>query len=142
MDKECFNILIFCHTNFGIRHLRIKKETFKIFVYLLAFFQLSTIFFLCDYIQIKKKTFSLNQLRQDSKIQKSQIQLFSTKIEELEKQLSKLMDSDRRIRTIANLEKGPKVTPFFAMGGAPSTMTKEKLKYEFSEQESDPLFSQ
>ncbi len=130
MDKDYFNILIFGHTTFGIRNLKIKKETFKLLVYLLAFSQLAVTFFLCDYIQVKKKDFLLNQLRHESLIQKSHIQLFSTKIEELEKRLSKLKDSDRKIRTIANLERGKEVTPFIGLGGSPSSVITWKLKEE------------
>jgi hypothetical protein len=121
MDKEYFNILIFDHIAFGNRNLRIKKDTFKILIYLLAFFQLTITFFLCDYIQVKKKSFSLNQLRLESQNQKSQIQLFSAKIEEIEEKLSKLKGIDRRIRIIANLQEGDKVTPFIAIGGSPSS---------------------
>lgn len=128
MDKDYFNILIFGHTTFGIRNLRIKKEAFKMGVYLLVFFQLSVTFFLCDYIQVKKKNFLLNQLRQESQIQRSQIQLFSTKIEQLEKQLSKLKRLDQRIRIIANLQRGQEVTPFIGMGGSPSSIIQGKLK--------------
>ena len=116
MDKDYLNILVLGHTTFGIRRLRIQKETFKILIYLLVFFQLAITFFLCDYIQVKKKTFLLNQLRQESQIQKSQIQLFSAKIEELEKKLSKLKDFDRRIRIIANLERGHEVLPLYRHG--------------------------
>ena len=76
MNKDYFNILVFGHTTFGFRRLRVKKETLKILIYLLAFFQLSIMFFLCDYIQVKKKTFLLNRLRQESQVQRSQIQLF------------------------------------------------------------------
>ena len=130
MEKDYFNILIFDHIAFGIRNLRIRKETFKILIYLLAFLQLSITFFLCDYIQVKKKNFFLNQLRQESQIQRSQIQLFSVKIEELENKLSKLKDIDRRIRMIANLQGGEKTTPFIAMGGSPSSITPEILKEE------------
>ncbi len=129
MDKDYLNILIFGHTTFGTRPLRIQKETFKIFFCLLLFFHLSVIFFLCDYIQVKKEQFNLNQLRQESLIQKSQIQLFSAKIGELEERLSKLRDFDRRIRAIANLERGHEVTPFIGMGGSPSVIT-WKLKEE------------
>jgi hypothetical protein len=128
MDKDYLNILVFGHTTFGIRPLRIQRETFKIFFFLLLFFHLSVIFFLCDYIQVKKKSFFLNQLRQESQVQKSQIQLFSAKIEELEKKLLKLKHIDMRIRTIANLEKGHEVTPFIGMGGPSSSVAQEKLK--------------
>lgn len=130
MNKDYFNILVFGHTTFGTRRLRVKKETLKILIYLLAFFQLSIMFFLCDYIQVKKKTFLLNRLRQESQVQRSQIQLFSAKIEELDKKLSKLKDFDRRIRIIANLEKGQESIPFIGMGGFSPSMAHGKSKEE------------
>ena len=130
MDKDYFNILIFGNTPSGIRRLRIQKDTFKILVYLLAFFQLAVTFLLCDYIQVRKKTFLLNQLHQESQIQKSQIQIFSTKIEEVEKNLSKLKDIDRRIRTIANLERGHEATPLIGLGGLSPSVAHGKSKEE------------
>ncbi len=130
MNKEYFNILILGHTTFGIRRLRIRKENFKIGIYLLAFLILSITFFLCDYIQVRKKTFLLNQLREEAQIQKSHIQLFSTKVEDLEKKLARLKESDKRIRTIANLEGSGKTTSFIAMGGSSSPSIQEKLDDE------------
>ena len=128
MDKDYINILVFGHTTFGIRRLRIKKETFRIGAYLLVFLQLSITFFFCDYIQVRKKTLLLNQLHQESQIQKSHIQLFSTRVEELEKKLSRLKDIDQRIRMIANLERGQETLPFIGMGGLPSSAAQEKLR--------------
>src|SRR4030042_2432397 len=84
MDKDYINILVFGHTTFGIRRLRIKKESFRMATYLLVFFQFSITFFFCEYVQVRKKTFLLNQLRQESQIQKVHIHLFSAKIEDLE----------------------------------------------------------
>lgn len=130
MDKDYFNILIVGHSTFGIRNLRIKKDTFKIIVYLLALFQLTVTFCLCDYIQVKKKSFLMHQLRNESMIQKAHIQLFSTKIQELERRLSKLNDFDQKIRTIANLGKGYDAAPFIGMGGSPSPVITWKLKEE------------
>jgi hypothetical protein len=130
MDKDYFNILVLGHTPFGIKRLRIQKETFKILFGLLLFLQLSITFFLCDYVQVKKKQFNLDQLRQESQIRRSQLQLFSTKIEELEKKLSKLKGFDRRIRLIANLEKSQETIPFIGMGGPPSAVTQGKIKEE------------
>jgi len=118
MDKEYINILVFGHTTFGIRRLRIKKESFRMATYLLVFFQFSITFFFCDYIQVRKKTFLLNQLRQESQIQKSHIRLFSTNIEELEKKLSRLKGIDQKIRVMANLERSPETLPFIGMGGS------------------------
>jgi hypothetical protein len=128
MDKDYLNILVFGHTPFGIKRLRIRKESFRIGAYLLVFLQLSITFFFCDYIQVRKKTFLLSQLRQESQIQKTHIQLFSTRIEELEKKLSRLKDIDQRIRIMANLERGQETLPFIGMGGPSPSMIQGKLR--------------
>ena len=133
MDKEYFNILIFGHNTSRSRHLRIHRKTFKIVLYLFAFIILLTTFFFCDYIQVRKRAFELNRLRQEAQTQKSQIQFFSARIEDLETQLSKLKDFDKKIRIIANLEKGTETTPFMGMGGPSPSDIREKLKGEKNE---------
>jgi hypothetical protein len=97
LDKEFFTILIFGHKTSKSRHLKVPKKTVKIGAYLLGFVFLSNTFFFCDYIQIKKKIFELGQLRQETQTQKSQINFFSARIEDLERQLSKLKDFDQKI---------------------------------------------
>ena len=126
MDKDYINILVFGHTPFGIRRLRMKKESLRMATYLLLFFQFSITFFFCDYIQVRKKTFLLNQLRQESQIQKSHIRLFSAKIEELERKLSKLRNIDQKIRIMANLERGQEALPFIGMGGSSYSVPRAK----------------
>ena len=133
LDKEHFSILIFGHKTSKSRHLRIHKKRFKTLLYLLAFIILSTTFFFCDYIQTKKKTFELNRLRQETQAQKSQIHFFSARIEDLEKQLSKLKDFDKRIRIIANLEKRQETTLYMGMGGPSPSDLREKLRIEKDE---------
>ncbi len=128
MDKEYFNILIFGHKTSKTRHLRIHRKTFKIVFYLLTFIFLSSTFFFCDYIQIKKRAFELDRLRVETETQKSQIRFFSGRIEDLEKQLSKLKDFDKKIRIIANLEKGQESTTMLGMGGPSPSDIREKLK--------------
>jgi murein DD-endopeptidase MepM/ murein hydrolase activator NlpD len=128
VDKECINILIFGHKTSKSRHLRVNKKTFKIALYLLALVLLSTIFFFSDYIQVKKKVFQLNRLRQETQAQRSQIQFFSARIEDLEKQLSKLKNFDKKIRIIANLEKGQEGASVMGMGGPSPSDIREKLK--------------
>jgi murein DD-endopeptidase MepM/ murein hydrolase activator NlpD len=130
LDKEYINILVFGHKTSKTRHLKIRKKTFKIVLYLFGFALLSTTFFFCDYIQVKKKVFELNRLRQETQAQKSQLHFFSSKIEDLEKQLSKLKDFDKKIRIIANLEKGQETTPFMGMGGPSPSDIREKMKAE------------
>ena len=133
MDKDYFNVLIFGQKTSRTHHLRIHKKTFKIGLYILSFGVLCTIFFLCDYIQVRKKTFELSQLRQQTQEQKSKIHFFASKIEDLEKQLSRLKDFDKRIRIIANLEKSQETTLFMGMGGPSPSDLREKLKAENDE---------
>jgi murein DD-endopeptidase MepM/ murein hydrolase activator NlpD len=130
LDKEHFNILIFGHKTSKTRHLKIRKKTVKISFYLIGFALLSTTFFFCDYIQVKKKAFELGRLRQETQNQRSQIQFFSARIEDLEKQLSKLKEFDKKIRIIANLERGQETTASMGMGGPSPSDIRDKLKKE------------
>src|SRR4030042_554365 len=128
LDKEFITILIFGHKTSKTRHLKIRKKTVKIGLYLLAFTILSVTFFFCDYIQVKKKAYEVARLREQTEVQRSQIHFFSSKNEELEKQVSKLKDFDKKIRIIANLERGQESTPFMGMGGPSPSDLREKLK--------------
>ena len=128
LDKEHYNILIFGHKTSKTRHLQIRKKTVKILFYLSGFALLLTTFFFCDYIQVKKKAFELGRLRQETQNQRFQIQFFSARIEDLEKQLSKLKEFDKKIRIIANLEKGQETTPSMGMGGPSPSDIRDKLK--------------
>ena len=130
LDKEFYNILIFGHKTSKTRHLKIRKKTVKISFYLIGFALLSTTFFFCDYIQVKKKAFELGRLRQETQNQRSQIQFFSARIEDLEKQLSKLKEFDKKIRIIANLERGQETTASMGMGGPSPSDIRDKLKKE------------
>ncbi|NWF93599.1 MAG: peptidoglycan DD-metalloendopeptidase family protein [Syntrophaceae bacterium] len=133
MDKEYFNIIIFGQKTSRARHLRIRKKTFKTLLYLLTFSLLTTTFFFCDYIQLRKKTFELGRLRHETETQRSQIQFFSARIEDLERQLSKLKDFDKRIRIIANLEKVQESSSLMGVGGPSPSDIREKLKGEKDE---------
>ena len=133
MDKDYFSILIFGQKSSKTRHFRIHKKTFKVGLYLSAFSLLLTVFFFCDYIQVRKKGFELTQLRHETEEQRSKIYFFSSKIEDLEKQLSRLKDFDRKIRIIANLEKGQETTSFVGMGGPSPSDVRERLRAEKDE---------
>jgi murein DD-endopeptidase MepM/ murein hydrolase activator NlpD len=134
LDREHYNILIFGPKTSRTHHLKIRKKTFKVALYLFAFALLCTTFFFCDYVQVKKKAFQLARLRHETEAQKSQIHFFSAKIEDLEKQLSKLKDFDKKIRIIANLERGQETTSLMGMGGPSPSDIRDKLKKEKDDQ--------
>lgn len=133
MEKEYFNILIFGHKTSKSRHFKISKKTFKITFYIITFIILSTVFFLCDYIQLKRKTIELSRLKEETEVQRSKIHFFSSKIEDLEKQLSRLKEFDRRLRIIANLEKGEEQYTTMGIGGPSPSDIRERLKMEKDE---------
>ena len=134
MEKECYTILIFGQNNSKSRHLRIPRKTVRITSYLLGFAFLSLTFFFCDYVQVKKRGYELSQLRKETQAQKSQIHFFSSRIETIERQLSKLKDFDKRIRIIANLEKGQEPSAFMGMGGPSPSDIRDKMRSEKDEQ--------
>jgi murein DD-endopeptidase MepM/ murein hydrolase activator NlpD len=133
VEKECYTILIFGHNTSKSRHLRIPRKTVRIITYLLGFAFLSLTFFFCDYVQVKKRGYELSQLRKETQAQKSQIHFFSSRIETIEKQLSKLKDFDKRIRIIANLDKGQETNPFMGMGGPSPSDIRDKMTSEKDE---------
>jgi murein DD-endopeptidase MepM/ murein hydrolase activator NlpD len=133
LDKEYFNILIFGSKNSKTRSVRLKRKTFKIGAYLFAFAFLSATCFLCDYIQIKKKVFELNHLREETEQQRSHIQFFSARIEDLENQLSRLKEFDKKIRIIANLERSQEAVPLMGIGGPSPSEIREKLEKDKDE---------
>jgi len=133
LDKEYFNILIFGQKSSKTRHLRICKKIFKIAFYLFTSVFLFTIFFFCDYIQLRKKAVELKRLYQETETQRSQIQFFSARIEDFEKELSKLKDFDNEMRIIASLEKGQEAAFLGGMGGPSPSDIREKLQSERDE---------
>lgn len=129
MKKEYINILFFGHHASRTRQLRMSKKSFKILLYLIGFTLLVAIFFLSDYIQVKKRAFDVDRLRQEMKAQKSQIYFFLARVEGLEGQLSELKDFDRKIRIIANLERrGQETAPLMGIGGPSPSDIRVKLK--------------
>ena len=129
MEREYISILFFGHHNSRTRQLKISKKSLKILLHLSALTLLVAIFFLSDYIQVKKRAFDVYRLRQEMKGQTSQIHFFLAKVEELERQLSGLKDFDRETRIIANLEKrGEGTAPLMGIGGPSPSDIREKLK--------------
>jgi murein DD-endopeptidase MepM/ murein hydrolase activator NlpD len=129
LEKEYITILFFGHHTSTTKQLKISKRSIKIFLHLSGFILLIGVFFLSDYIQVKKRAFDVSRLRQEMKGQTSQIHFFLAKVEQLERQLSGLKDFDRRIRIIANLEKGGQGTaPLMGIGGPSPSDIREKLK--------------
>jgi murein DD-endopeptidase MepM/ murein hydrolase activator NlpD len=129
VEEDYISIVFFGHHSSKTRQLKISKKSLKFLLYLSAFILLVGIFFLSDYLHVKKRAFDVYRLRQEMKGQTSQIHYFLAKVEELERQLSGLKDFDRRIRIIANLERREQGNdPIMGIGGPSPSDIREKLK--------------
>ena len=129
LEKEYISILFFGHHASRTKQFKISKKSIKILLHLSASILLVAIFFLSDYIQVKKRAFDVYQLRQEMKGQTSQIHFFLAKVEQLERQLSGLKDFDRQIRIIANLERKEQGTDsLMGIGGPSPSDIREKLR--------------
>jgi len=135
MDQECLSVVIFDQGSLGARRFRIRKRT----LYLLGFFLFCLMFAFCDYIQIRKSILGLNQLRREEQLQNSQIKFFTSRVDGLEKQIAKLMDFNKRIRMIANLERNQEMVSFMGIGGVSPTDIREVLKTQYLAETSAPL---
>jgi murein DD-endopeptidase MepM/ murein hydrolase activator NlpD len=129
LEKEYIRILFFGRHTSRTSQFKISKKSIKILLHLSALILLVAIFFLSDYIQVKKRAFDVYRLRQEMKGQTSQIHFFLAKVEELERQLSGLKDFDRKIRIIANLETREQGNDhLMGIGGPSPSDVREKLK--------------
>ncbi len=126
MNQECYRIVFFDLGVLKTRHLKIYKRT----LYFVAFLLFFLMIFFCDYVQMRKQAFDLNRVRQESQVQKSQIQFFTMRIEELERHLSKLTEFDKKIRVIANLEQRQEMVSFIGTGGMLPTNRQAKIETE------------
>jgi murein DD-endopeptidase MepM/ murein hydrolase activator NlpD len=72
-------------------------------------------------------------LHQEIHTQQSQIHFFSGRIEDLERQFSRLKDFDRKIRIITNLERKQETVPLMGTGGPSPSDIRDKLEREKDE---------
>ena len=129
LEKEYISVLFFGHRASRTRQFKISKKSIKILLYLSASILLVAIFFLSDYIQVKKRAFHVYRLRQEMNDQTSQIHFFLAKVEQLERQISGLKDFDSQIRIVANLERREQGNdPLMGIGGPSPSDIREKLK--------------
>ena len=129
LEKEYISVLFFGHRASRARQFKISKKSIKILLYLSAAILLVAIFFLSDYIQVKKRAFHVYRLRQEMNDQTSQIHFFLAKVEQLERQISGLKDFDSQIRIVANLERREQGTaPLMGIGGPSPSDIREKLR--------------
>lgn len=117
MKKKALNILIVPEDHSKIKKFKIPILSKRIVLSACSIFFLAVSFFIYDYIQLKLKSRELYGFKKENIEQKLQLQTFSTKIAELELQINKLRQFDRKLRIITNLEQPTEQGQYLGLGG-------------------------
>lgn len=102
--KRFFTVFIVPQDPSNIRKFKLSNHLLKV---LLVFGSLSFAafsFVLYDYTNLKLKTHELNTLRKENAEQKIQLQTFASKMSDVEFQMAKLKQFDKKLRIITNME--------------------------------------
>jgi len=122
LKKKHFNIFIVPEDHSGIKRFKFPLLSRRTFFITLGIFFIAVSFLAYDYVSLKFKSYEIHTLRKENVEQKLQLQAFSTKISDLELQMNKLQQFDRKLRIITNLEpRGAGQGQYLGMGGPSPT---------------------
>jgi len=114
MAKRFFTVLILPDATSPARKLHVNRSVVTGVSAVLAVSVLAFAFFLYQYVSLNVRMLELKQLRQEA----GDRNLLAAKVSQLEGELSRLRDLDRKLRVVAGLDKGDDQQPATAMGGA------------------------
>ncbi|MBI5893325.1 MAG: M23 family metallopeptidase [Deltaproteobacteria bacterium] len=121
MKKRFFNIFIVPEDPSRVKKFKLPLLSRRALFSMLGVCFISISFLGYDYARLKFKSYELNTLRRENIEQKLQIQTFTAKMSDMELQMNKLRQFDRKLRIITNLEPTGGQGQYLGMGG-PSPM--------------------
>lgn len=135
MAKRFYTILILPDATSKIRKFYITHKNVKILGYVAGFVLVVFIALSFLMVHLGAKSVELKKLRTENREQKQQLQIFSTKVENLERTMVRLKEFDQKLRVITDLDRpsasgGAKQvtmeTPLVGVGG-PAEQDKDPL---------------
>ena len=117
MKKRAFNIFIVPEDPSKIKKFKIPILSRRVVLSVFSIFFLMVSFFVYDYTRLKLKSYELQGLRKENIEQKLQLQTFYTKMSDMELQINKLRQFDRKLRIITNLEPPVGQGQYLGIGG-------------------------
>ncbi len=118
MDNKFFTILIVPEKVAKVRRLQLPRRLLQISGALGIALFLFSIYLMVDYINAKNKMGEFRNLREEAKNQKIQIRQFASKIDDLEREMTRLRQFDTKLRIITNLEKPMRGAKGLGIGGS------------------------
>lgn len=107
MKKRYLTFFILSNDTSRSRQFRLPVNVLKGIGAFAAIFVLVMGFVAYDYTKLKRDATELYNLRKENTSQKIELQGITAKVKDLESQVAKLMVFDKKLRIIANLDKGP-----------------------------------
>lgn len=117
MKRKSFNIFIVPENPSKIKKFKIPILNRRVVLSAFSILFLTVSFFIYDYTRLKLKSYEDQVLRKENIEQKLQLQTFSTKMSDLELQINKLRQFDRKLRIITNLEPPVGQGQYLGIGG-------------------------
>ena len=124
MKKRFFTVFIVPQDPSHIRKFRLPLNLLKTMVIILGISFAGFSFILFDYTRVKLKTHELNRLRKENVEQKIQLQALASKMIDVEFQMAKLKQFDKKLRIITNMEVPGGSNQILGIGG-PSPMEED-----------------
>lgn len=114
MAKRFYTVLILPDATSPARKLHVTSSVITAVSSVLAIAVLAFAFFLYQYVSLNVRMLEMRQLRQEA----GDRNVLAAKVSQLEGELLRLRDLDRKLRVVAGLDKGEEQQPAMAIGGA------------------------
>ena len=116
--NQSYTVMILPNPASKAYRFSIRKKTLKVVVGAVSLFTVLISIFLIQYALMIDKVWELRSLRQETKVQKVQIQSFVQTLGDLKKQMARLMEFDAKLRVITDIGLPKGRSQVFGMGGA------------------------
>lgn len=117
MKKRFLTILMMPQDPSRVKQVKFPIYLLKGIVAVFGIFVLGLSFMVYDYIDLRSQVGELSRLKKENTEQKIQIQAFTSKVGNLEDQMTKFRQFDKKLRIIANIEPRNNSDQAFGVGG-------------------------
>lgn len=117
MKKTFFTVFIVPQDPSHVRKFKLPLKVWKIMLVIFGISFAGFSYMIFDYTNLKFKTHELNALRKENTEQKIQLQAFASKMTDLEFQMAKLKQFDKKLRIITNMEVPAGSSQVLGIGG-------------------------
>jgi len=117
VSKDHYTVIVVPQHSSKVSRYKFSKKIVKTSLVLSIAFLLLFSWFAYDYVSTKSQIWQVVELRENNQAQKMQIQAFKEKIASFEKQMSKLMQFDAKLRIITNLDPSAEKGQYVGIGG-------------------------